>query len=491
MNGDLKKAALAVANLVAKYGENSITENPNRFYGIVCDTLLEAKYNTAKVLIKKGLDSGAYESVMSKKGDRFAEAKRATMSLVNTEFMAEAHAREIVAMLLISLDSSKANIEKVEKWVDELSVKTQPTANVSSTASTQSTLSGSTVSDPLIKRAFGFLEDGKWMNAEQYAEKVLDKTPESSVAYLIKLMAKLKIKNEAQLEKYATPLFVDENYFKKAMQFANPAEKIQLTSYMQKNVYAHASHIEHIAKTESEYKEAARLYNIDPSYKDCGRKYEKCLEDAKNARNEELYQKALAAPLEEQEEAFALVAGYKDADYKKVQAANALIKKRESERIAREQEEERKRIENQRYMELRRKERSAKIWTTVISLAVSIGILLLDMWLTDSLKDSTGAFRWLWLPLIGALTCGAASTMLCLLLTNGKIAAWPLLVFAIPGALWALVRGIVVFLAYFGAAQGFWAWVWALLTCLIVLLLNLAGWAIGSIVCFSFFAEEC
>ena len=47
---------------------------------------------------------------------------------------------------------------------------------------------------PLLKRAFIFLEDGEWENADNYAEQVLNLDPECGEAYLVKLMCTLRIK---------------------------------------------------------------------------------------------------------------------------------------------------------------------------------------------------------------------------------------------------------------------------------------------------------
>ncbi len=45
-----------------------------------------------------------------------------------------------------------------------------------------------TATEPLLKRAFMFLEDGDWKSADEYCEKVLDIDPENGLAYFIKLM---------------------------------------------------------------------------------------------------------------------------------------------------------------------------------------------------------------------------------------------------------------------------------------------------------------
>ena len=52
---------------------------------------------------------------------------------------------------------------------------------------------------PLLKRAFMFLEDGSWQDADTYCEKVLDRDPECGEAYLGKLMAELNVRTRQQL----------------------------------------------------------------------------------------------------------------------------------------------------------------------------------------------------------------------------------------------------------------------------------------------------
>ena len=63
---------------------------------------------------------------------------------------------------------------------------------------------GATV-DNLLRRAFVFLEDGDWNSAEEYAEKVLDIEVENGRAYLVKLMAALKVRFEKDLKDLEEP----------------------------------------------------------------------------------------------------------------------------------------------------------------------------------------------------------------------------------------------------------------------------------------------
>ena len=58
---------------------------------------------------------------------------------------------------------------------------------------------------PLLKRAFMFLEDGNWEEADKYCEKVLDQDPENVQAYLGKLMAELQVTNRKKLVDCAEP----------------------------------------------------------------------------------------------------------------------------------------------------------------------------------------------------------------------------------------------------------------------------------------------
>ena len=91
---------------------------------------------------------------------------------------------------------------------------------------------GSTNISPLLKRAFMFLEDGEWENADEYCEKVLDKDPECAEAYLGKLMAELKVQKREQLASLAEP-FVNSGNYKKAVRFADTKLSVELGCYLE------------------------------------------------------------------------------------------------------------------------------------------------------------------------------------------------------------------------------------------------------------------
>ena len=74
---------------------------------------------------------------------------------------------------------------------------------------------------PLLERAFLFLEDGEWAKADEYCERVLDKAPHTSQAYLGKFMAEKHVRTREALEKVPIDWEGDRNY-SKAVRFAEP-----------------------------------------------------------------------------------------------------------------------------------------------------------------------------------------------------------------------------------------------------------------------------
>ena len=54
--------------------------------------------------------------------------------------------------------------------------------------------------ETLLKRVDIFLEDGNWVAANEYCEKILDIDPENADAYLGKLMTELNVHNREALK---------------------------------------------------------------------------------------------------------------------------------------------------------------------------------------------------------------------------------------------------------------------------------------------------
>ena len=85
---------------------------------------------------------------------------------------------------------------------------------------------------PLLRRAYLSLEDGEWGRADDYCERVLDQEPENAQAYVIKLMARLKVDTVEKLGK------VEVDYeqwysYRKAYHFADEGLKQELTGYLE------------------------------------------------------------------------------------------------------------------------------------------------------------------------------------------------------------------------------------------------------------------
>lgn len=84
--------------------------------------------------------------------------------------------------------------------------------------------------EPLLRRAAMFLEDNDWENASSYCERVLDQAPECGKAYLIKLMARVRVSREEELAECMEPLDVLQPY-KNAVRFSDAATVERLTGY--------------------------------------------------------------------------------------------------------------------------------------------------------------------------------------------------------------------------------------------------------------------
>jgi len=441
MNIELKEAALSMTALMAMTTEDDIIKFPARFYGMICDFLCAPKFNEAKKLIKKGFDSGAYVEILQKSGNRDEAAQKAVIKLMNSEFMTEAHAREIVGIWLIALDPEIEHSILVEEWVDECAIE-QSTNSVANTAQ-QHSLSANENNkksriaseiEPLLKRMFIFLEEKNWTSALQYAERVLDKDPECSKAYLGKLMADLKVSKEILLCEASTPQISIKDNFKRACKYATDEELKVLKDYEYRNAYAHGKDVMSRAKTEKNFKDASTWFALYPSYKDSKALYDECIEKAETARKEKLYQEALQLPLSQQADAFARLAGYKDSEFKRQQVLATISRQKEEARIQEQQKQYLRQIEEAKGKKL-----------TTISVFLIIAALLIDFLVTISLKNVSSMCRWLWLPLISLIISVIVLPILVSFSDkNFYFGDWVLPFWMIVSGIWSLVRGAII-----------------------------------------------
>ena len=151
---------------------------------------------------------------------------------------------------------------------------------------------------PLLERAYLFLEDGNWKEADEYCEKVLDIEPKNAMAYLGKLMADEHAKTKEALKNSPYKFDNNDNY-RKAIRFGNDELKAELEGYIDfivnrnlENAYNAAVKSMNDANNEDSYKKAASKFESILNYKDSEQLKIKCLDLAENCRKEAIYKAA-------------------------------------------------------------------------------------------------------------------------------------------------------------------------------------------------------
>lgn len=222
---------------------------------------------------------------------------------------------------------------------------------------------GNAAVEPLLKRAFMFLEDGNWQEADTYCEKVLDQDPENAQAYLGKMMADLQVRKQAQLSDCEQSFEDNGNYLKilrfgdKKLQSAlgdciahinDRNETARLTG-----LYNAAVQMMESANSEGQYKAAASKFQSLSGFKDADELAQECLDKAEACRKDEIYNNGCSCLKEDNIGAinaaiqyFKSISGWKDAD-EKVYACQ-----QKKEQIKEKQEADR--LEAARQAELRR-----------------------------------------------------------------------------------------------------------------------------------------
>lgn len=192
---------------------------------------------------------------------------------------------------------------------------------------------GSTGAAPLLERAFLFLEDGKWPDADTYCEKVLDIDPKNAQAYLGKLMAELQVSKRGQLSDCAQPFDKNENYLK-ILRFGDEALNTELRGYIdiinERNethrksaIYNNACGIMKSAAAQKAFLKGAELFKSISGFRDADALAAQCLEKAESCRKDALYNSAIPrmtvgniASYEEAIAIFKTIPGWRDADSK-------------------------------------------------------------------------------------------------------------------------------------------------------------------------------
>lgn len=157
-----------------------------------------------------------------------------------------------------------------------------PTATIKETIVSDSTVHIA----PLLKRAFMFLEDGNWEEADTYCEKVLDQDPENAQAYLGKLMAELRVRRQEELQNCQQPFNANNNY-RKAVRFGGDRMSSVLNGYITQinernenarltGIYYSAVNAMSAANSETEFKSVAETYRTISGWKDADEQIAAC-----------------------------------------------------------------------------------------------------------------------------------------------------------------------------------------------------------------------
>ena len=254
---------------------------------------------------------------------------------------------------------------------------------------------GGTAVAPLLKRAFMFLEDGNWEEADKYCEKVLDQDPENVQAYLGKLMAELQVTNRKKLVDCAEPFDHKDNY-NKVLRFGDEALKKEMRGYITHindrnenarliGTYDNAVSRMNRAESEQAYRAVADCFKSIPGFKDADTLAEQCLDKAEVCRKDEIYSSAKSkiaensiASCEKAIQLFQSISGWKDADEQIVPCQQKI----EEIRLADARKAEERRIAAKKH------KKALAIGSTIVAACVAFVIILTNVIIPNNKLNS-------------------------------------------------------------------------------------------------------
>ena len=217
---------------------------------------------------------------------------------------------------------------------------------------------GSVNTAALLKRAFMFLEDGNWEEADSYCEKVLDQEPENAQAYLGKLMAEVHVKHKEDLADCANP-FDNRNSYQKVIRFGDKTLASELQGYVahirernetarQTKIYEDGCHAMETAQTEQAYLKAAELFQRIPEFQDAASLAERCQLQAEVCRKDDIYNSAKSqmrrntiSNYKEAIAGFQSISDWKDSEQQIAVCQRAIEEIRVQEELSRREQEKR------------------------------------------------------------------------------------------------------------------------------------------------------
>ena len=240
--------------------------------------------------------------------------------------------------------------------------------------------SNNTDTAPLLKRAFIFLEDGNWKDADEYCERVLDLDPECAMAYLGKLMAELKVNRQDDLAKLETPFNENDNY-KKAIRYADNKLSEKLNQYIKdidyaitKKTYDAAVEQLNTATASQQYLDVSLAFLKLEDFLDSKDLYNQCIQKSEICQKNEKYNIAKGLMSSKSYKTaidyFNEILGWKDTQ-EQIDICNQKIKELEAKE---KQEEEKLRIAAEKSAKKRKK--YVSIFVPIVCVCAAFVIIL-------------------------------------------------------------------------------------------------------------------
>ena len=331
-----------------------------------------AALNSSKVMLVLGTKPEYFNAVWVKnEWSRFMQLMKTDRSRLLIPCYRDMNAYDLPEEFshLQAQDMSKIGfINDVIRGIKKVFETDEETARVKESVVVPST--GNASIAPLLKRAFMFLEDGSWQDADTYCEKVLDLDPECGEAYLGKLMAELNVRTRQQLADCKKP-FDDRENFAKVIRFGDEKTEAEIRGYIAhinernenerlQNLYDEAVISMNNAASKDAYRAVASMFQKISGFKDSDILAEQCLEKAENRRKDEIYKDACRcmskdniADVQVGIQYFELIRGWKDSDKHIVECnrrIEELKEKQEADRKEAEREAEEARIAREKFI---------------------------------------------------------------------------------------------------------------------------------------------
>lgn len=183
------------------------------------------------------------------------------------------------AALLFAAVSIKPDSNKIKKGQQTVKEKCK-------TFNYLRTVSDSAGTEALIKSALAYLDKGNWEAASDYCSKVLEIDPEHTMAYIIKLLAELKLKSIYDIPETGTDIS-DNVYFRNAFRYADDELRKTLDQLNNRSIYNGGIKKMESAFTAEDYIKAAAIFHSLEKFEDAPQKREYCLDLAAKRRKQE------------------------------------------------------------------------------------------------------------------------------------------------------------------------------------------------------------